>query len=259
MSLLESIILGMVQGLTEFLPVSSSGHLVVLQSLLGISAPGVALEVLLHLGTLLSVLWVFREDFKTLFSFVDNREPRRLLVLLLVGTIPTGIMGFLIRMFLKSLFEVSAAVGVMLLATGILLYLIYLKQPGSRNISRMSFGDALWIGISQGIAVLPGISRSGATIAASLGRGLDKETAIKYSFMLSVPAIAGASLLEIAVLVRQGWEHAFGWFYVAGGVSALIFGIVAIKFFIITLKRGKFHYFAFYCWTVGLLILFFLD
>ncbi len=255
MSIIESLILGMIQGLTEFLPVSSSGHLVFFQNLFGLQEPGVTLEVLLHFGTLLSVFWVFKKDFVKLFSFYVDKKQRRFLFLLLAGVIPTGTVGVILGSYFEALFESTFMVGIMLLITGVLLYSIPLLTPGTRKLEDMNLVDAIWIGIFQGISVIPGISRSGATVTVALWSKLDKETAIKYSFMLAAPAIMGATLLELKDLFSTGVEKAMLWNYLAGAATAFGFGVLAIKVFITLLKEKKFHYFAFYCWAFGLLVL----
>lgn len=251
MTFWESVILGLLQGLTEFLPVSSSGHLVIGKSLLGLDEPGVTLEVLLHFGTLLSVLCVFGKDFLKLLRFPKDKTQRRFLVLLILGCIPTAIIGLAIGSYADMLFGSTLLVGVMLLITGGILLLITALPAGAKTIGRMQAVDALWVGLIQGLAVIPGISRSGSTIMAALWRGLNRETAVRYSFMLAAPVILGASLLEIKKLLETGIGQAMLINYIAGALVAFVAGVCAIKLFINLLKENKFHYFAYYCFVVG--------
>ncbi len=257
MGLLESIILGFVQGLTEFLPVSSSGHLVIFQELLGMNEPGVTLEVMLHFGTLLSVFWVFGRDFIDLLRFPKDLAQRQFLLLLVVGVIPTAIIGIFLGKYMEIIFGSTLVVGAMLLVTGGLLKLLTILPVGFKDTGKMKFKDALWIGLLQGFAVIPGISRSGATITAAIWRGLDREVAVRYSFMLAAPVIFGATLLEVREMITVGIERAMLINYVLGGLVAFLAGVVAIKTFIKLLKQQKFHYFAYYCWAAGTLVLIF--
>ncbi len=257
MSLWEAIVLGLVQGLTEFLPVSSSGHLVLFQELLGMDEPGVTLEVLLHFGTLFSVLFVFGRDFLGLLEFPRDKEQRYFIFMLIAGVAVTGVIGLIFGGYVHILFTSTLLVGVMLLVTGLILTLIGLVPLGSKKIPDMKVKDALWIGLLQGLAVIPGISRSGSTILASLWRGLDRETAVKYSFMLSAPVILGATLLEVREMLVVGIEHGMLLKYCVGALVAFLSGVAAIKVFIRLLAKAKLHYFAYYCWSVGVLVIVF--
>ncbi len=251
MSLIKTILLGIIQGLTEFLPVSSSGHLVIFQRILGIESTGVTLEVLLHFGTLLAVFWVFRQDFLDLLKFPRDTFQRRFLLLLLLGCIPTALIGFFLNDFIESIFHSQILTGAALIVTGIILKLLTLLPEGKKGIKEMQPLDALWVGLLQGIAVIPGISRSGSTITAALWRGLDRPTAVRYSFMLAAPVIFGATLLEIKDMIREGIEKTLLLDYTAGTIAACAFGILAIRLFIHLLQQKKFHYFAYYCWVAG--------
>ncbi|NMD41702.1 MAG: undecaprenyl-diphosphate phosphatase [Firmicutes bacterium] len=255
MGFLETVLLGVVQGLTEFLPVSSSGHLVIFQRLFGIEASGVTLEVLLHLGTLLAVVGVFWRDFVDLLKFPRDSFQRRFLLLLILGCIPTALIGFLLGDLVESVFHSLPLTGFALLVTGFILKLLTVLPEGRKDIATMRPADALWIGLLQGIAVIPGISRSGSTITAALWRGLDRATAVRYSFMLAAPVIFGAALLELKDLFTGGIEGALLLSYSAGAAAACITGILAIKFFIRLLQQRKFHYFAYYCWILGAVVL----
>jgi len=252
MGLFEAIILGVIQGLTEFLPISSSGHLVLWQQIFGMQKPGLTLEVILHVGTLGSIFWVFSSDFIQLIHFYKNPLQKRFILLLIIGTIPTGIIGWFIGNHFVGFIKSPLLVGVMLLLTGGLVYFINRASPGGKTINDMSFWDAVWIGLLQGVAVIPGVSRSGSTVAAALSRNLDRQTSIKYSFMLAAPAILGATLFELYELFQSGVQLDELNIYLAGGLVAFVFGIVAIKFFINLFYRSKFIYFVYYCWVVGI-------
>ncbi len=255
MSLWEASLLGLIQGLTEFLPVSSSGHLVIFQDLLGLDEPGVTLEVLLHFGTLFSVLWVFGKDFLALLNLRADRKQRYFVFMLIIGLTVTGVIGLLFNNYIGLFFKSTLLVGFMLLVTGGILMLLTIIPIGEKRVADMEVKDAFWIGLLQGFAVIPGISRSGSTIMAALWRGLDRETAVKYSFMLAAPVIFGATLLELREMIVFGIERAMIFNYLVGGLVAFLAGVAAIKVFIRLLSRQKFHYFAYYCWAVGGLVI----
>ncbi len=251
MSYLEAVILGLVQGLTEFLPVSSSGHLVIFKSLLGLKQPGITLEVFLHVCTLLAVLYVFRNDFIKLFQFYKYKDQRKFLLMLILGSIPTAFLGFLLSEYADKLFQSTLVVGCMLLITGTILKLLTVLPAGKKNLDSLDPTDALFVGLAQGIAIIPGISRSGATITGAMFRGLEPESAVRYSFMLSAPAIAGAALWEARHIVLSSVEKTMVINYAIGGVVAFLSGTLAIALFIKLLKGKKFHYFSYYCWGLG--------
>lgn len=256
MSLWEAIFLGVVQGLTEFLPVSSSGHLVITQFLLGIKQPGVVFEVLVHLGTFFSVVWVFREDLVRLVAgFQGDGEQRKFLALLGVSIIPTGLMGVFFSAYFKSAFHSVMLVGFMLLVTGSLLWLIQRFPRGYKDVKRMGVLDALLISVAQGAAIMPGVSRSGATITAALARRLTVETAVRFSFLMSLPVILGAALMEAREIFTEGAEAIPVIPYLAATIAAFLAGILAIKTFILLLRARKFRYFSYYTWFLGALVI----
>ncbi|MBI4279432.1 MAG: undecaprenyl-diphosphate phosphatase [Armatimonadetes bacterium] len=262
------IILGVVQGLTEFLPVSSSAHLVFAQALLGMPRQGVALEVLLHVGTLAAVLWAFREDVAVLVAgclhtlaagprggVAGNPDPRaRLTWLIVIGTIPTGIIGVLFGPLFERLFDSVTATAALLIVTGVIL-MTMLRVSTRKSVDRMTVGDALVVGVAQGCAIAPGISRSGTTIAAGRWLGLDQEAAARFSFLLSIPAIAGAAALKLPDLrgtVGLGYSPAaLG----AGFAASLVSGYAAIVLLLRVARRGRLHLFAYYCWAAGAIML----
>lgn len=250
----EAFGLGLLQGLTEFLPVSSSGHLVIAQHFLGITQPGVTLEVMVHFGTLLSIVWVFRRDiWKLLTGFFRSSEEKKFGILLFWGIIPTGIMGVLWGTFFTSIFDRPLLVGLALLVTGCIVLGISKVEIKFKDIHKMKIQDALLIGIFQGIAIIPGITRSGSTILGALWRGLNRETAIRYSFLLALPVTAGATLLELKDFFKVTANLELFYPYLLAMLTAFISGVLAITFFIKLLREGRFHYMAYYCWCLGLL------
>lgn len=268
MRFIDAIIIGIVQGITEFLPVSSSGHLVLAQHLLGVQEPGLTFEVFLHFGTLISIFWVFRHRIvKIVNSFVvlykkEERsqftasQDRWFGMLLIIGSIPTAIFYFLLSDYVEQAFMSTSFVGFALLVTGALLWVADILPGGKKPIGKTGIADALLIGSFQGLAVFPGISRSGSTISGALFRGLDRKTAAEYSFLLSVPAILGATLLEIISILRQGSGFGQEWlYYLIGIVTSAVAGIFAITFLIRILVKHKLRYFSVYCWAAGILVL----
>ena len=244
MTIIEAIILGLIQGLTEFLPVSSSGHLVIFQELLGLNEPGVTLEVLLHFATVISVIFVFGKEFIALFNLRRDHLQRHFMIMLLIGVAVTGVIGLVLSAYVDLLFQSTLMVGFMLLITGGILYLIKLIPYGQKNIADLKPVDAALIGLLQAFALIPGISRSGTTILTALWRGLDRETAVRYSFMLSAPIILGATVLEARDLISTGLESEMVLNYFAGGLAAFVSGVFAIKIFIKMLSGRKFHFFS---------------
>ena len=251
MSLWEALLLGLVQGLTEFLPVSSSGHLVIFQHFLGIHQTGLVFEVLVHLATLLAVLVAFWPDIWNLLRHPTDR----LVGFILAGAIPTAIIGFVFEPILKPLFSSVRIVAVMLIVTGILLVVSDFYGKGKKGLGQMRLTDALLIGTVQGLAITPGISRSGSTIVAALLSGLNRDAAARYSFLLSVPVILGANIFELRDLPLGVDACLIP--YLVGMLAAALSGYLAIKVFLKLLKKGKLWYFSLYCWVVALLVLIF--
>jgi undecaprenyl-diphosphatase len=252
---LQAAILGLVQGLTEFLPVSSSGHLVLFQNMMGFCEPELFFDISLHVGTLFAVLVVFRTDIYSMLrglwaNDLEARQGRRLLILVIVGSIPTAIIGLAFKDTFEALFCSATAVGVALIITGLLLMATHYAKNASRGIEKTGWVRALIIGVVQGMAITPGISRSGSTIAAGLLLGVNREVAARFSFVLSVPAIMGAMLLQIKDLeapAQTNWAPS-----IIGAVVAAITGYIALKLLLKVVRRGHLHWFAYYCWAVGL-------
>ncbi len=266
MTWLHAAILGAVQGLTEFLPISSSGHLTLMQSVLGIEEPDVFFDVILHVGTLFAVLFYYRRDLQAMLADVVaprvpgtrwvNPENWRLnrgrwwVILIGLATVPTGVIGFLGKDFFESLFTSVAAVGAFLWVTALILAGTWFTRRNARG--DWAGWKAILVGIAQGFAILPGISRSGTTIALSLALKVRPEEAARFSFLLSIPAILGALALKLGdVSIDQlAWLP----FLVGFAVSALV-GYAALWLVIRLVERGRLHWFAPYCAVMGLIAL----
>lgn len=259
MNIIQALVLGIVQGATEFIPISSSGHLVLVPWLLDWPEPGLIFDTIVHWGTLLAILAVFWRDILDLArawagSIVErNLEPpeARLAWLIIVGTLPAALIGFLWEDFFESLFSSPGRVAALLLVTGAILALS--ERLGKRQLSMgdLSWLDSVLIGLAQGLSIAPGISRSGATIALGLLRGIEREAAARYSFLLATPIIFGAGLLQLAELFRAGAGGAQLAPLIVGFLAAAISGYLCIKFLLAYLQRGRLYVFAVYCWLAG--------
>ena len=258
MTVLQALILGVIQGVTEFLPVSSSGHLALAQSLFNdFEQPGLLYDTLLHTATLFAVLFFFRgrmtRFFLAVLGFFSTKyklyyyEEKHLMAGIIIATIPTGIIGYILKDQAETLFEKPAVVGYCMIITSIMLFLS--DRPVKSG--RINPLKALIVGISQGLAVFPGISRSGTTIFAGLKAGISREDAAEFSFLISIPAILGAVLLQIRhieeITAASGWPA-----YITGMIAAFICGLFAIKIMIDVVKKAKMKYFAVYCLIVGI-------
>lgn len=269
MGYIESIVLGLVQGLTEFLPVSSSGHLALLQHFFGVRSDSVMLfTVMLHVGTLVSVFIMYRSDIwiliKELFLTIKDlftgkglrlqeRPMRKLGVMIIVATIPTTVMGLGLNKFFEALNTNIPAIGIAWIATGFLLFFADRTGDGSRNIEKMNFRNGVFIGVMQGIAICPGISRSGSTMVGGLLTGLEREFAVKFAFLISIPTILGAAVLEIpqALNATASGSMETGPM-LAGIVVAAVSGVLAIKAMIKVVVAQKLKYFSYYVWALGI-------
>ena len=263
MSLFQALILGVLQGLTEFLPVSSSGHLVLGQHLLNVQNPEMlSFDVYVHFGTLISVCIIFRQDIgrivlslwhalrtRTLKSAYETDEYVRLGLAVLVGTIPAGIIGVMFHDQIAETFKDPKLVAVDLIVTGLILFLTRFTRGVKPK--RLGVASGFIVGLAQSVAILPGISRSGTTISTGLFLRLSPAMAAKFSFLLSIPVIAGAAILESKTVLRQGMEMGYGPFIV-GLIAAAITGYFAIKLLLRIIERGRFSWFAFYCFAVGI-------
>jgi undecaprenyl-diphosphatase len=254
----ESILLGILQGLTEFLPVSSSGHLVLAQQLLtGFDGPAAAFDVLLHGGTLAAVLIYFKDDLVQIFHGMarPSYEGWRLPILLVIGSIPAGVVGVFMSDKIEPLFSSTKVAAGGLILTGCILAAAWqMRGRGYRTLAGLTVWSTLLIGLAQALAIVPGISRSGSTIAMGMFIGFSGKEAARFSFLLSIPAIAGALLLESGVLVETGLPLD----YIAGALSAAIVGLASIALLMKLLDRENLLPFAVYCLALGVLSLVFL-
>lgn len=269
MDILQAIIVGIVQGLTEFLPVSSSAHLIFIQRILNVQDSSLAFDTLLHFGTLIAVVFYFRKDVYLLLkawwlSIGDILQHRfreglssdpykRLSWYVIIGTIPVGLVGVLFKSQVEALFEGALYVpGFFLFVTGTVLYLSQRMNSGRVNFGNMSLKESVFMGLGQACSILPGLSRSGITIASGLVIDLDKEFAAKFSFILSIPAILGATLVQLKDI-----SMAVDTSFVAitlGFIASVISGYFAIKWLIVLVQKKSLDIFAYYCWIVSILV-----
>lgn len=265
MTPLESLILGVVQGLTEFLPVSSSGHLVLVQSLMRLEETQLFFfDVMLHVSTLLAVvvfmrgeIWGICIELTRLIRLTRLTRPDKNIKIvgdIIIASIPTAIIAFSIKDPVESLFTNPRIVGFMLIITGLILW-TFPKLGRKRKISKIGSQEAILIGIAQGIAVTPGISRSGTTISTAMALGVQPDIAAKFSFLLSIPAVAGAGILELLELRSIGKMNIELLPLTTGMISAFLIGYASLKFLFSTIRQGKFSAFAYYCWFIGIVML----
>lgn len=283
MTILQSVFLGIVQGVTEFLPVSSSGHLAILRNLFGIETDGGMLfDVLLHFGTLTSIVIVFRRDLmrmlgESIHMLIDlvynakilmhnkkeqdarrckkivHNNYRKFVVMVLFSTIPTGIIGYVSRELVAIADTTLIAPGVFLILTACLLLVADVVETGKKVPKDISYTSAFTIGIAQGLSVFPGLSRSGTTIAACLMSGFDKRFAVRYSFIVSIPAVLGAMILEIGQIGSNPVAFSQIAIYLAGAVAAGATGYFFIKKMLVIVRKKQFKGFAVYCLIVGII------
>ncbi len=259
MELWQAAALGVVQGLTEFLPVSSSGHLVLGQRLLGFQEPALMFDIAVHVGTLVAVFFVFWRDLwgilRGLFVWSDDpgRQGRLLLWLVVAGSVPTAVIGLLFKDFFESMFSSLFTVGIALLITGWLLLATALVRRPGRPLERMGTPRALVVGLVQGLAITPGISRSGSTIATALLLGVERKVAAHYSFVLSIPAILGALVLQVHDAGAPSAAQVAP--MIMGFITAAVSGYLALRTLLKIVQAGAFHWFAPYCFVVGILAL----
>ena len=288
MSLLKAIFLGIVQGVTEFLPVSSSGHLALFEKLFGLKEAGLSFNVFLHLGTLIAVVAVYWRDISKLViegigllsdavrnlsmwvpymvaTYAKKQEVqkpkyyriiksayRKFAMLVIVSTIPTGIIGLLGKELVGYASDTLIVPGICLIITAILLFMSDQLPDGDKTPKKTNFLHAIFIGTCQGIATLPGLSRSGVTITAGEMCGLKREFAVKYSFIMSIPAILGAMLID-APEMKRDIAFTSPAYYVIGAIVSAVVGYICIKTMIIIVRKKNFKYFAYYCATIGMI------
>ena len=261
MDIISAFLLGLVQGLTEFLPISSSGHLVLSQHLLGFRESNLAFDILVHLGTLLAVIIYFRKDITSILLSSVGRssgiDGRRWIVMIIIGTIPTGIIGLAFKDHFEALFEQPRIVAFMLWITAILLALSdRIQIKASKEESKLTVSRSLLVGIAQGLAIIPGISRSGSTITFGIFSGLDPNKAARFSFLLSIPAILGATLLEYKQFLNATASDIPA--YLVGTITAFASGYGAIYLLLKMVVKRKLWRFSIYLFLVGLVGLIFI-
>ncbi|MCD7826045.1 MAG: undecaprenyl-diphosphate phosphatase [Clostridiaceae bacterium] len=282
MPIWKGIILGIIQGAAEFLPVSSSGHLIIVREILGVDLEngGVFFDVMLHLGTLLAIFVAFWNDIKklfkegvhicidaaaNLFTMVRNcfskekrkyrrvvrSSYRKMVMLLIVSTIPTGIMGILLSDVIEASNSIILVPGICLLVTALFLVIADLAEPGKKRPKDVTYTNAALVGVAQGLATMPGVSRSGTTITACILCGYDKKFAVKYSFIMSIPAVLGAAILELKDFGDLTLSNADIISCAIATAVAAIVGYLSICFMMRLVRGKKYKYFAIYCAVVG--------
>lgn len=271
MTLLQAIILGLVQGLAEFLPISSSGHLAVLEYYFKIKDDEVLLfAVLLHFGTLISIFLVYYMDIyklilelgytiKDIFTGkgvqINKNEHRKLGVLIVMATIPTGFFGVFFKDAFSGLYNSLLYIGIGFIITSILLFTVQRYGKERKGLNEMTLWDGFLVGLFQSIAIAPGISRSGSTIVGSLLTGAKREVAVRFAFLISIPSILGALIIEGKDAFSQGIQSAYILPISAGVLVAAITGFIAIKTMIKVVTNKKLHYFAYYTFTIGVIVI----
>lgn len=258
MELIETIILGIIQGLTEWLPISSTGHLRLVEHFCfsGEKVP-ILFDVILHMGTLIVVLLFFRRDIKdTLSAFVRldfKTEHGKLVPLVIVGTVPTALIGLVFGELIGDVFQSVMPIAIAFILCGIMLYS---AKAGKEKTENISYLTAIIIGVAQGVSIIPGISRSGATITVALLLGIKREKAFKFSFLLSIPTILGALGYTLYTEFGELASANLGWVEIlAGAIVAMFVGYLALRLLWKILAKKKFHLFAFYCWLFGVVLI----
>ncbi len=275
MELWKAIVMGMIQGLAEFLPISSSGHLAIFKHILNIDLEtgGIVFDVMLHLGTLAAIFVAFWPDIKELitegfgilgdffknlfaknkkgYSEIINTAYRRFVMLVIVSTIPTGIIGVLGKDLIEQASSTLIVPGICLIITAVLLHIADRTPHGEKDSETVSYKEAGLVGIAQGIATLPGISRSGTTITACRVLGFDRDFAVKYSFIMSIPAVLGAAVLELKDFSMAGVGMVTFVNYLVGTVIAGVVGYICIKTMLVIVRQKTFKGFSIYCLIAG--------
>lgn len=255
MTVLQGFILGLVQGLTEFLPISSSGHLVLFQKLFGLSQGTFTFDIIVHLATLIGVFVILRKDIVEILKKPLGKLP----LLIVAGTIPTGLIALAFGDIFKELFQSGKTLGLEFIFTGLVLWLAERIRSRNKVLKDTTYTDAAVIGVAQGIAILPAVSRSGLTLAGALMRGLNREFAIKFSFLMSIPAILLGAAKDGYDIIKAGNSTALLGIdalpFVVGAIAAAISGYFAVKFMLKIFARMSLKIFAYYVIVIGLLVL----
>lgn len=253
MSIIQAAILGIIQGLTEFLPVSSSGHLTLFQKIFGLEEVTMSFDIILHVATLIAVFICYRED---IWRLVKNPF-QKTTYLLVVATIPTVLAALLFGDIIDQTFGTGNYIGINFMITAAILLYADTRKKGFKKIKDMAYSDAVVIGVMQGIAICPAISRSGMTISGALARNLNRNSAARFSFLLSIPAILGAMTLTLKDIVTggdPGLAEIGALPIIVGFIFAAVSGFLAIKFMISVVNRGKLKYFSLYVFILGILL-----
>lgn len=270
MSILEAIILGLVQGIAEFLPISSSGHLAILQNLFNMSdieGGHMLFDVLLHFGTLVAICFMYWTDIKSMFTqtvdLFTGRSPApagqrrqypaaRMFMLIIAATLPLVLI-LPVHKYIEALSSSTIYVGIALILTGCMLFVSDRMAKGTKTEKNMLFKDAFIIGLCQCAATLPGLSRSGTTITAGIATGQDRSYAVKFSLLMSIPAVLGATVLELVDAIKAGVDASLIPAYLFGMIAAMVSGVLSIGLLRMIAKKTRFGGFAYYCWVVGVL------
>lgn len=262
---IKYLFLGALQGFTEPIPISSSGHLVLAQYFLGIDLPGLSFEVLVNAASLLAVLVIYRKDLFRItmngLKYIRTKDSNSkgdffFIVYLVIATIPAGVIGVLLGDYIEKVLSGIHIVGVTLIVTGIALYFIR-NLKGRKNDGDLSVKDALIVGFAQAVALIPGISRSGATIVAAMALGMKQKTALRFSFLLYIPVSLGTTILAVEDIVGNR-ELSSQWAPLSiAFIASFILSYFSLKWFMGIMERGNLKYFSFYCWIVGLLVILF--
>ncbi|MBU3905047.1 MAG: undecaprenyl-diphosphate phosphatase [Nanoarchaeota archaeon] len=249
MNIIQALILGIVQGITEWLPISSSGHLAIIQNVFGLEVP-ILFDVLLHVSSLFVLLIVFRQDIllslKALIKWDWKSEYGKLNMFLIIGIIPTILVGYFLHNLILSLFTNMLAIGTALIITGFILFFC----KGKESTKKLNYNNSVLIGLAQGLAIIPGISRSGATIGVGILSGVERKKVIRFSFLLAIPAIIGAALFEAPSLTQLELIPTL-----VGTITSFVIGYVSLKFIIKLITKNKFWLFSIYCWILGIIVL----
>jgi undecaprenyl-diphosphatase len=250
MNIFQAVILGLVQGVTEFIPISSSGHLVLLQKIFGVDEGSMLFTIMLHLGTLLSVFFVFWRDIVEIIKRPFSKMP----LWILSATIPTVLIALVFKSHIESAFSSASTLGIGFLATGCILWSVESMAPGKKVLGTMTWKDSLVVGMAQGIALMPAISRSGSTIAGGLFCGLDRNFAAKFSFLMSIPAILGSIVFQIADVSKSGQSFELMPILI-GTVVAALSGFLAIRFMLSVISKKSLKIFSYYLFVIGFFVL----
>ncbi|MDQ0337381.1 undecaprenyl-diphosphatase [Caldalkalibacillus uzonensis] len=269
MSLLEALILGIVQGITEFLPISSTAHIVITSLLLDLPFPGLVMEIFLHLASVLAVIIYFRRDLAQIitgfFAFIRYRSPHDKVsfifsIYIIIATMITGVLGVILTDFIAESLKTPPVIAISLVVTGsLLIFIERFHRYGNKNEETMGLKDTFVVALGQTLAVIPGISRSGATLVAALWTGLNRETAVRFSFLLAIPVILGSTVLLVKDF-EPGLVNEIGIIpLVIAFIASFIFSIIGIIWLIDFLKKSRLIYFAIYCYILAAFVYFYLD